>query len=195
VGLRQELTEPWGLVAAGILGGLGGAVTTGLGAGAIAVGLGVGAAVCGVKVAAGLMAHGGTGADGAPGLLRPRQGSPAAVWLRRAERTVRTLHDQTESPREPAVRSQVGEVDDEAATVLDALRRLADRRRRRAAPHRRAAVADRAASDDGCRWPQPSSEQMPAERQRSLDSVDQQLEVAARLDRRATSCWPRCSRP
>jgi len=50
------MTEPWGLVAAGILGGLGGALIPVAAPVAIAVGLGIGGAVYGVKVAAGLLA-------------------------------------------------------------------------------------------------------------------------------------------
>ncbi len=183
MGLRQELTEPWGLVAAGIIGGVGGALVTGPAVVAVAVGLGIGGAVYGVKVAAGLLAHRDRRDEGAPApLLRPRQGSPADVWLRRAERTVRTLHDQTESPREAAVRSQVGDIDDEAATVLDALRRLAaqataveDAQHRIDVPR---LVADRARIVAVGS----SSEQLQAEQQRSLDAIEQQLEVASRLD-------------
>ncbi|MEP6697423.1 MAG: hypothetical protein ABJA34_11180 [Pseudonocardiales bacterium] len=185
MGLRQEMTEPWGLVAAGILGGLGGAVTGFATAPAIAVGLGIGAAVYGVKVAAGLLAHRDKRAgDQPPQLLRPRQGSPADVWLRRAERTVRTLHDQTESPREAAVRSQVGDIDDEAATVLDALRRLAaqataveDAQHSINVPRLQAERGRILASGAGG-----GSAQMREEQQRSLDAIEQQLEVASRLD-------------
>lgn len=184
MGLRQEMTEPWGLVAAGIIGGLGGAVTGLAAAPAIAVGVGIGAAVYGVKVAAGLMAHRDRRDAGPGDLRRPRQGSPADVWLRRAERTVRTLHDQTESPRDAAVRSQVGDIDDQAATVLDALRRLAaqataveDAQHSINVP-RLAAERDRILSTGAG----PVSEQMRAEQQRSLEAIEAQLQVAGRLD-------------
>ncbi len=182
MGLRRELTEPWGLVTAGLLGGLGFAVLPG--GTAIVAGLGIAAAVYGVKVAAGLLAHRERRDDSRPRLLRPHQGSAADVWLRRAERTVRTLHDQTESPREAAVRSQVGEVDDDASAVLDALRRLAaqataveDAQHRIDVP-RLLAERDRITGAGG----DPAPEQMRAEQQRSLDAIQQQLAVAGRLD-------------
>jgi hypothetical protein len=178
------MTEPWGLVTAGIIGGVGGALIAAPASVAIAAGLGIGAAVYGAKVAAGLLAHRDRRDVGPGELRRPRQGSPADVWLRRAERTVRTLHDQTESPREAAVRNQVGDIDDEAATVLDALRRLAaqataveDAQHRIDLPQL-LAERDRIMAGAGGT----ASEQMQAEQQRSLDAIEQQLEVAARLD-------------
>lgn len=189
MGLRQELTEPWGLVTAGISGGLGWAVvaaatTATVGAApAVAVGVGIAAAVYGVKVAAASLAHREPRSAYPAGLVRPAQGSPADVWLRRAERTVRILHEQTESPREPAVREQVGDIDDEAATVLDALRRLASQVSSvESALHRINVPAlqaeyRRLAAAQG----EPSVEQMRAEQARSLAAVTEQLAVANRL--------------
>lgn len=177
------MTEPWGLVAAGILGGLGGALIPVAAPVAIAVGLGIGGAVYGVKVVAGLLAHREKRAEGGPEqLLRPRQGSPADAWLRRAERTVRTLHDQTESPREAAVRSQVGDIDDEAATVLDALRRLAAQATAVEDAQHRIDIRQLVAERDRIMAGGSSSVQMQAEQQRSLEAIEQQLEVASRLD-------------
>ncbi|MGB9378141.1 MAG: hypothetical protein WCB04_11580 [Mycobacteriales bacterium] len=186
MGLREELTEPWGLITAGVAGGLGWAViaaTTVTAAPAVAIGAGIGAAVYGVKVAAATLAHREPKGAYPPGLIRPKQGSPADVWLRRAERTVRTLHDQTESPREPAVREQVGDIDDEAATVLDALRRLAAQvtsvesaLHRIDVPSLQGEYARLSAARN-----EPSVEQMRAEQQRSLTAVEEQLDVARRL--------------
>lgn len=186
VGLRQELTEPWGLVAAGIVGGLGWAVVGAAGlaaAPAVAIGAGIGAAVYGVKVAAAALAHREPRDAYPAGLVRAPQGSPADVWLRRAERTVRILHEQTESPQQLAVRDQVGGIDDEAATVLDALRRLASQVTSvESALHRidipalqgeyaRLAAARR----------EPSVDQMRAEQERSIAAIEEQLGVAGRL--------------
>lgn len=186
MGLRRELTEPWGLVTAGVTGGLGWAVaaTAIASPAAVAIGLGVGAVVYGVKVAAATLGRSRPDIKPAPGLLRPPKGSPADIWLRRAERTVRTVHEQTESPREAVVRTQVGDVDDEAATVLDALRRLAaqvtaveDAQNRINMPqlqgeHHRIAAGRMA----------PASDQVRAEQQRSLTAISDQLEVAGRLE-------------
>jgi len=186
VGLRQELTEPWGLVTAGIVGGLGWAVVGAVGIAAppaVAVGAGIGAVVYGVKVVAATLAHRQPRGAYPAGLARPPQGSPADVWLRRSERTVRILHEQSESSREVSVRQQVGDIDDEAATVLDALRRLAAQVTSvEGALHRidipalqterRRLAAARS---------EPSAELMRAEQERSLAAIEEQLGVAARL--------------
>lgn len=186
MGLRQELTEPWGLVTAGIVGGLGWAVVaaaTTAAAPAVAIGVGIGVAVYGVKVAAASMAHREPKGAYPAGLIRPPQGSPADVWLRRAERTVRTLQEQTESPRELAVREQVGDIDDEAATVLDALRRLAAQVTSvESALHRIQVPALQAEYHRlSAAQAEPSAPQMRAEQQRSLAAVGEQLDVANRL--------------
>lgn len=55
---------------------------------------------------------------------RPRQGSPAAVWLRRGERTARGLHEQVEQARGRAVYAQLDDVDSTSAAVLADLRRV-----------------------------------------------------------------------
>jgi hypothetical protein len=182
VGLREELTEPWGIVVAGVLGGLGWALAPAT-VPAVAIGLGVGAAVYGVKVAAATLTHREQRPAAAENLLAPRKGSPADVWLRRAERAVRTLHAQTESPREAALRAQVGDVDDEAATVVDAMRRLAaqvtaveDAMNQIDIP-RLLAERERLTSQAG--GPSP---ELRAEHERSLAAIEEQLAVARRLD-------------
>ena len=111
------MTEPWGLAMAGILGGLGAAVTAALATPAVLalpVGLAIAGAVYGVNVAlAGLSARGRhpAGALTAGGrtaeLPAPTRGGAADGWLRRAEAAVRTLHQQTESPTEPTLRAQI----------------------------------------------------------------------------------------
>ncbi len=183
MGLRQELTEPWGIVAAGVLGGLGWALAAPA-AGAAAIGVGIGLAVYGVKVAASALTHREDRTASDRGLLAPRKGSPAEVWLRRAERTVRTLHDQTEAAGEPSVRAQIGTVDDDAATVLDALRRLAaqvtaveDALHRIDVPQLWAESKrlTEAVAEQG-------SDELRAEQHRSLAAISEQLNVATRLD-------------
>jgi hypothetical protein len=133
VGARQQLTEPWGIAAAAIMGGLGAAVTAALAPSAVLalpVGFAIAGAVYGVNVGlAGLSdrrrraARGS--ADPAPELPAPTRGGAADTWLRRAEAAVSTLHQQTESPADPTLRGQIGDVDDEAAGAVVDLRRFA----------------------------------------------------------------------
>lgn len=131
MGLKQELTEPWGIVTAAVLGGLGGAVTAALAPAAIValpVGVGIAAAVYGVKVAMGTVADRGAARGqlrAAPDLPRPVPGGAADGWLRHAEAALRSLHDLTESPRDPVLRVQIGDVDDDAAATVVDLTRIA----------------------------------------------------------------------
>jgi hypothetical protein len=134
VGVKEYVTEPWGILAAGLLGGLGGAVTVALGPGilvAAPVALGIAGAVYGVRVGLGALADRGVRAavprpdPRLAALPVPPRGSPAATFLRRAEVAVDRLHRQTESPADPTLRSQISDVDDQAAGVLTDLRRFA----------------------------------------------------------------------
>jgi hypothetical protein len=134
VGVRQQLTEPWGIVAAALLGGLGGAVTAALAPVAVLgvpVGLGIAGAVYGVRVGLGALSDRAGRAPkprpdpGLAALPTPPRGSPADRWLRRAEAAVDTLHRQTESPSDPTLREQICDVDDQAAGALGDLRRFA----------------------------------------------------------------------
>lgn len=92
--LRRELSDPWGVLLAGVVGGVAGVLP---GAGLL-VGAGVAAAVYGVKVVAGA-AFGGSDEQADRALparrppARPAQGTPAAFWLGRAERAVAQLDD------------------------------------------------------------------------------------------------------
>jgi hypothetical protein len=189
--VREQLTEPWGIVAAGLLGGVGAAVTGALAPAGLLVGVPVGLGIAGVvyavRVGLGALTDSGgrpvTGPDVDPRLPTPPRGSDAERWLRRAERAVGTLHQQTESPREETLRGQIGDVDDQAAGALADLRRFAgqvtlleqtmanipvDRLRR-----------DHGAIEHGLHG-------LPAgplreERERALRAVGDQLDVARRL--------------
>jgi hypothetical protein len=178
--LRQELLDPWGGVIAGVAGGLAWAVVP-LGAVALPVGLGVAAAVYGVKVGAGLLARGRSPAE--PALRPPRRGSIAEQWLTRAEQADRSLADLVRSPGSPAVRVQLEPVRDGAAEALTALRRLAGQvtavedASDRVQPGRLEAERDRLEAGVAAAGTEP----VRAERQRSLDSVTEQLQVAGRL--------------
>jgi hypothetical protein len=92
--LRDELRDPWGALVAGVAGGVSGAAAGVIAVGVppIALGIGIGAAVYGVKVAIGTL----TGGDRPPELPapeRPRYGTPAFEWLKRAEAATRSLED------------------------------------------------------------------------------------------------------
>jgi hypothetical protein len=133
MGVRQQLTEPWGIVSAGLLGGVAAAVTGALAPAGLAVGvpvgLGIAGVVYGVRVALGALTDRTprpvTAAAPDPSLPTPPRNSPAGRWLRRAEAAVTTLHQQTESPRDPTLREQICDVDDQAAGALTDLRRFA----------------------------------------------------------------------
>lgn len=181
--LRQELLDPWGGVVAGVAGGLAWAVIP-LGAVALPVGLGVAAAVYGVKVGAGLLSRSrAPEPEPEPQLRPPRRGSPADQWLTRAQQAERSLADLVRTTGSPTVRSQLGPVRDGAAEALTTLRRLAGQvtavedAADRIQPGRLEAERDRLAAGVGAA----AGERVRAERQRSLDSVTEQLQVAGRL--------------
>lgn len=132
MGVKEQLTEPWGLVAAGILGGMGGAVAAALAPAGLLIGvpvaLGVAAAVYGIRVGLGALSDRGGARPAvkpASDLPAPPRGSDAERWLRRAETAVRTLRRQSESPADPVLRGQISEVDNSAAGALADLARFA----------------------------------------------------------------------
>jgi hypothetical protein len=134
MGLRKQLTEPWGIVTAALLGGVGAAVTGALAPAGLIIGVPVGLGIAGVVYAVRVGLGALTDRDERPAVLRepvdpnlptPPRGSPADGWLRRAEAAVGTLHRQTESPRDPTLREQICDVDDQAAAALTDLRRFA----------------------------------------------------------------------
>jgi hypothetical protein len=137
VGVKEQLTEPWGLVAAGVLGGMGGAVAAALAPAGLLVGVPVGLAVAGavygIRVGLGALTDRGESsprsrpltATPPASLPRPPRGSDAERWLRRAETAVRTLRRQAEGTGDPILRGQVSEVDDSAAAALSDLARFA----------------------------------------------------------------------
>lgn len=125
----EELKDPWGLVLAGVSGGLAWALVAGVSPVALPVGVAVGAAVLGVKVVSGLVLGGRrTPAVGAgPEPPRPPRGSAAALWLERAERAVRSLDDLAATAATAGTGVLASAVDaavQEAADTLVALRRL-----------------------------------------------------------------------
>lgn len=183
----DRLADPWALVAGGVTGGVAGATAAAL-AGfpvAIPVAVGVAGVVWAVKVALDALADRSPRppAPTVPLPPRPPRGSPAEAWLVRAERAVATLHEQTESAPDAALRARIGGVDDAAAETLGDLRALAaqvtsvDEAARRIDVGRLQVDADRlrraagAAADPGLR----------TELERTAASVAEQLATARRM--------------
>jgi hypothetical protein len=189
VGLREELVDPWGGLIAGVAGGLAWAVASAGSTAAVPLGLGVAATVYGAKLASSLIARrlGRTpGVDEAPGqvpLPAPRRGSPAALWLSRAQGAVRSLTELTGSPSAADAHTQLLPVRTEAGEVAETMRRFAGQVTavenaldRVPEPRLR---ADRARLVEAVRAA--GSAELRAERERALESVDEQLAVAGRL--------------
>ena len=92
--LSDELRDPWGALLAGVAGGVSWAAAGVIAASVppVALGIGIGAAVYGVKVAVGTL----TGKPRTPQLpppQRPRYGTPAFDWLKRAEAASHSLDE------------------------------------------------------------------------------------------------------
>ena len=127
--MRRQLGDPWTIVTAALLGGLGGAVSAALAPSAL-VGLVVGVAIMAVvylvKIGLDALTNRGTsGVASAPGLPEPARGSAAERWLRRAEAAVLLLKQQTQAAPDAVLGAQIADVDDQAAGVVADLRRLA----------------------------------------------------------------------
>jgi hypothetical protein len=184
--LREELLDPWGGVIAGVAGGLAWAVAP-VGAVALPLGLGVAAVVYGVKVGASLVGRRPEAEDEVAvtdvPLRRPRRGSPAEQWLVRAEHAERSLADLAAAPGNAVARSQLGPVRDGAVEAVGTLRRLAGQVTAvedaldRVQVGRLQAERERLVAAVGAA----GGARLRAERQRSLDSVTEQLAVAGRL--------------
>jgi hypothetical protein len=124
--LREEIRDPWGAVIAGIAGGVSWAAAGVIAAGVppVALGIGIGAAVYGVKVAVGALT--GSNADTElPPPARPRYGTPAFDWLKRAEAATRSLEDMARHAGSvTATDVAVKHAADEARGVLTDMQRL-----------------------------------------------------------------------
>ncbi|GAA1544639.1 hypothetical protein GCM10009827_075600 [Dactylosporangium maewongense] len=185
--MKEQLTEPWGLVAAGVLGGVGGAVGAALApAGVLAgipVGLAVAGVVYGVRIGVGALFGRGPGRRSARHLPVPARGGDAERWLRRAESAVQTLHRQAETPSDAVLRVQVAGVDERAAEALGDLVRFAGQvtlvERTSAGIDVARLEHDRAQLTQGIDG-LPAGP-LRAERERALRAVTDQLGVARRL--------------
>ncbi len=188
--MKEQLSEPWGIVAAGLLGGLGGAVAAALAPAGLVIGVPVGLAIAGtvygVRVGLGALTDRRPKRPARPGaanLPAPPRGSVAERWLRRAEAAVETLRQQTESPADAILRAQVGEVDDQAEGALDDLVRFAGQV---TLIEQTASRIDQQRLQQDYGALQRGLQGLPAgmlrdERERALRAVGDQLDVARRL--------------
>ncbi len=187
--VRDELSDPWGWVTAGVVGGLGWAALASSPV-AVPLGLVIGAAVLGTKVALGntserrrtrrVVDAEGSRPDTLP---LPPPGSAAAGLVARSDAAVARIAALTDAPGDPWLRAQVSDVDDESAQAVVALREVAGRVtlveqsmagsdvRRLDAESTRLAAAAAAAADP----------RVKAETERALAAVAQQREVGVRL--------------
>lgn len=184
--VSEELKDPWGWLVAGVTGGLGWAVLAApLGPAAVPAGLAIGAVVLGSKVALGSI-----GRSGKPQRVRDRlpeapERSLQGQFVARARTATRQIHELADRPADPGLRAEVAAVDEQAGTVLEALRELAGRvtlvdgALLAADPEQvhqeRMRLESLLAAE--------TDPQMRVERQRVLDSVSAQAESLARLGR------------
>lgn len=175
--LRAELTDPWGFLVAGVAAGVAG---IGLSLGA-PIALGVGAAVYGVKVLAGAaMGDAKPQLDKHPEPLRPAYGTPAAVWLKRAETAVRSLQDMARGAVNNATDSAAAHAAEEAGGILDRIKHLAGQS---AAVANALATADSPGLDEEAAELRRRAEADPsdASAKQSADAVSDRLAVRDRL--------------
>jgi hypothetical protein len=116
--LGEEIRDPWGLLVAGVVGGLAWAVGT-----PVLAAAGVGAVVYGVKAAVGVaLGRDGESEERPP--ARPHPNSPAGLWLRRGESAVRELDDMARSSGGTPADLATSRAAEEADAVLASMRRL-----------------------------------------------------------------------
>ena len=183
MGVRDEARDPWTYVVAGLAGGFAWALTGPLG---VVGGVAVGAAVLGSKILSGAFFR----SEKRRRMVKDRRlpvatRTPEAAWLNRAERAQVVFDQIADSAREGPVADQVRTFGDETAESLMALQRLAGQASAirtamaRLDPERLDLERDRIVeSSQGIEDPA-----LLAERQRSLDSVQSQLDAYGRLDR------------
>ncbi len=188
--VRDELSDPWGWLVAGVSGGFGWAVLAGAavtGPVELAVGAAIGAVVLGTKVALGALTH----RDPPQYLDRqrpdelptPAPGSPAALLLARGDAAVARITALADAPGDPWLRAQVSDVDDESAQALASLREVGGRvtlvEQSQAGSDLRRLDAETARLTRTAA--SVTDERLRAETQRALTAVAQQREVAVRL--------------
>jgi L,D-peptidoglycan transpeptidase YkuD (ErfK/YbiS/YcfS/YnhG family) len=186
MGLRDEIRDPWSLVLAGVAGGLGWAI--GL---PVAAAAGIGAAVYGVKVLAGSMV------DRQPptpsGELPVRSRSTEAWWLERAQRAAKSFRGLSASAQPGPIADRLTSMSDQVNGTLDGVRRLAGQA---------SAVGDALGRIDAqqladearrlqAQAQEATNDEVRSETARSLDSVQEQLDVYQRLEEAASKLQAR----
>lgn len=176
--LSREVRDPWGLVVAGVAGGLAWALAAPVGA-AVAVG----GAVYGVKVLAGALMNKDQPARPPWRKLPVRRSSPEEGWLGRAERAAQAFAGLASSIPPGPLAEQASEVGARAQEMLVAISRLAGQVSAvtMALHHVDDGTlnAERAALADSLRHMK--DPQVSAEIERSIESLDAQLGVHNRL--------------
>ncbi len=182
--VSEELKDPWGWLVAGITGGLGWAVLAApLGPAAIAVGAGIGAVVLGTKVGLGAMRHSKPDAERRDRLPEAPSRSVQGQFVRRARTAAEQIHALADRPADPGLRAEVAQVDEQAGSVVEALRELAgrvtlvDQTLASANPQ----AVQQEASHLASLIQVESDPQLREERRRALDAVSAQAESLARL--------------
>jgi len=123
-------------------------------------------------------------AAGRPATTPGAEAITAAGLIKRAEAAVSRLREQTNSPRDPVLRAQIGDVDDHAAEVLVDLRRFADQVKAvERSLHEIPVERLRHDLDEARRErDEAGDDALRAELDRSAHALEQQLAVADRLD-------------
>lgn len=174
MGLSDELRDPWGLLLAGVVGGLSWAVGV-----PVAAAAGVGAVVYGVKAVTGAVINRDRQAPGAQHPIR--YGSPEFRWVQRAERALSSFRRLGETaPAGMAERAQ--RMGQEAGVTLDAVKRLASQASALAIAENR--IDEVALGREHERLTQALRRAPDAQRvelERALDSVRSQLAADERL--------------
>ena len=178
MGLRDELGDPWGVLIGGVAGGL--AWATGI---APVAAVGIGAAVLAVKVVAGIAGRDKEPRDLGERVLPVDWQSTEGIWVRRADRAVRSFDEVCESVRVGPIAERVNGFRSETHETYASLRRLAGQAGAVGqALHRLDPVAlERERQRLTAAVEASSSERVRDERSRSLASVGAQIDTLRRL--------------
>lgn len=180
--VADEVRDPWSYVAAGLTGGMGFAVT-----GEPLAGMAIGAVVFATKLVAGLFTRGADRARHRPSQRERRlpvtTRTQEAAWLDRAKRAQYTFDDIAGSARQGPIAEHVRTFGDEAAESVATLERLAGQASAirsamgRLDPRRLVWERDRILHSAN----RSQDPRVLAERERSLNAVQSQLDAYDRL--------------